>query len=200
MSAAQTASPGMATTSWLTALAALLFGALTFWLWNELDEDAARTSAKRPHEPDYYLIDMVRRTMDRNGGLQNVLTAEQVYHYPDDDSTELARPRMEIYNDHAVPWHVVAERGVVKANSEVIFLHGRVEIWRLDDDGARELEIVTSELRVFPKVQYAETDNAATIKTPTTVTRTRGFRANFEHDRLELLERVRTRHEPDSKG
>lgn len=181
--------------SWLAALVTVVLGAITFWLWHKLDEDAARTLAQRPHEPDYYLEVMVRRSMNKNGGLQDVLSADEVFHYPDDDTTELARPRMEIYNSGGYPWHVVAERGVVKADSEVIFLHGVVEIWRLDDAGQRELEIITSELRVFPEVQYAETDNAATIKSPTSVTKSRGFRANFEHNRLELLERVRSRHE-----
>jgi len=180
---------------WLTALGMALFGALTFWLWRQLDEDTAKDAGNTPHEPDYYLVEMIRHTMNREGGLQNVLTAEQVFHYPDDDTTELAHPHMEIYNGDANPWQVVAERGLVKANNEVIFLQGRVEIWRVDSLGQREFEILTSELRVFPKVQYAETDNAATIKGRSTVTRTRGFRANFEHNRLELLERVRTRHE-----
>lgn len=180
---------------WLTALGTALLGALTFWMWEQLDEDQARENASARHAPDYYLVEMIRHTMNREGGLQNVLTAEQVFHYPDDDTTELAHPHMEIYNGDENPWQVVAERGLVKANNEVIFLQGRVEIWRVDSLGQREFEILTSELRVFPKVQYAETDNAATIKDRSTVTKTRGFRANFEHNRLELLERVRTRYE-----
>lgn len=180
---------------WASALSALLLAAVTFWLWRQIDGDRDATLARQGHEPDYYLVEMVRRTMNREGGLQSVLSAEQVFHYPDDDTTELAHPHMEIYNGEPNPWQVVAERGLVKADNEVIFLQGRVEIWRIDEKGRREFEIITSELRVFPKVQYAETDNAAIIKGPATVTRTRGFRANFEHNRLELLQRVRTRYE-----
>jgi len=175
------------------ALIAVLLSAGSFWLWRLLVDEEGRPATAGPHEPDYYLVDMVRHTMNKQGELQNVLIADRVYHYPDDDSTELARPRMEIYNDTASPWQVVAERGTVQSNTELVMLHGRVEIWRLDDAGERELEILTSELRVFPKVQYAETDNAATIKGPGSVTKTRGFRANFSHNRLELLERVRSR-------
>jgi lipopolysaccharide export system protein LptC len=180
---------------WFSALGTALVGALTFWLWQQIDDDRTSSQARVGHDPDYYLVEMIRRTMNREGGLQNVLSAEQVFHYPDDDTTELAHPHMEIYNGGENPWQVVAEHGLVKAGSEVIFLQGRVEIWRVDKQGRREFEILTSELRVFPRVQYAETDNAATIKGPSTVTKTRGFRANFEHNRLELLERVRTRHE-----
>lgn len=182
----------MGRASWI-ALVTVLLSAASFWLWRTLTEDAATTKAAGPHEPDYYLIDMVRHSMNKQGELENVLIADRVYPYPDDDSTELARPRMEIYNDTASPWQVVAERGTIKSGTELVLLHGKVEIWRLDDAGEREFEILTSELRVFPKVQYAETDKAATIKGPGSVTRTRGFRANFSHNRLELLERVRSR-------
>jgi lipopolysaccharide export system protein LptC len=179
----------------LSAVMSVLFGVLTYGLLRNLEEEEEAQHVSGPHEPDYYLLQMVRRTMNREGGLQSVLSAEEVFHYPDDDTTELAHPHMEIYNGGENPWQVVADRGTVKSDNEVIFLHGPVEIWRVDADGRREYEILTSELRVFPKVQYAETDNAATIKSPTTVTKTRGFRANFEHNRLELLEQVRTRHE-----
>jgi lipopolysaccharide export system protein LptC len=180
---------------WFPSIATALLCGLTFWLWRALDDDSTAGAEQARHEPDYYLLEMVRETMNREGGLQSILTAEQVHHFPDDDTTELAHPHMEIYNGGENPWQVVAERGVVKADNEVISLHGKVEIWRMDSKGRRELEILTSELRIFPKVQYAETENAAIIKGASTVTKTHGFRANFEHNRLELLEQVRTRYE-----
>ncbi len=173
-------------------LLALLLSAATFWLWHVLTREAPNLPDARRHAPDYYIIDMVRHTMNRDGDLQNVLMADEVYHYPDDNSTELTRPRMEIYNEEQNPWEVVAERGTLKANTDLVVLHGRVEIWRLDDAGQREFEIITSELRVFPNVEYAETDNAATIRSFNSVTKTKGFRANFGHHRLELRERVRS--------
>lgn len=183
-----------------TAIASVLLGVLTFWLLERLDDDDAARQLAAANQPDYYLEEMTRRTMNREGGLQSVLTAETVTHFPLDDTTELAHPHMEIYNGGESPWQVVAERGLVKSDNEVILLQGRVEIWRVNARGVREYEILTSELRVFPKVQYAETDRVATIKSPATVTRTRGFRANFEHNRLELLERVRTRYDSQEKS
>lgn len=183
------------TNSWMTALFFVALGAVTFWIWQQLDEDEPWSGPPRAHEPDYYIEDMVRNTLDASGALQSVLYAELVTHYPDDDSTELLRPRIEIYNNNADPWYVVAESGWVSSGNEIVLLHGEVEIWREDDNGVREIEVITSELRVLPKEQYAETDNPATITSATTVTNTIGMRANFAHDRLELLNNVRTRHE-----
>lgn len=183
------------TNSWVTALFFVALGAVTFWIWQQLDEDEPWSGPPRAHEPDYYIEDMVRNTLDASGALQSVLYAELVTHYPDDDSTELLRPRIEIYNNNADPWYVVAESGWVSSGNEIVLLHGEVEIWREDDNGVREIEVITSELRVLPKEQYAETDDPATITSTTTVTNTIGMRANFAHDRLELLNNVRTRHE-----
>jgi len=183
------------TNSWASALFFVALGALTFWVWQQLDEDDGRAMRTRPHEPDYYIENMVRNTLDETGALENVLYADVVTHYPDDDSTELSRPRMEIYNGKSDPWYVTAESGWVSSGSEVVLLHGEVEIWREDDDGRREFEVLTTELRLLPKEQYAETDDPATITSATTVTKTIGMRANFAHDRLELLKQVRTRHE-----
>lgn len=181
--------------SWTTALLFVALGALTFWIWQRLEEDDVRSVPTRAHEPDYYIEDMVRNTLDDTGALQSVLYADLLTHYPDDDSTELSRPRMEIYNNNSEPWYVIAETGWVSSGSDVVLLHGDVEIWREDDDGDRNFEIITSELRVLPKEQYAETDDPATITSASTVTNTIGMRANFAHDRLELLNQVRSRYE-----
>lgn len=183
------------TNSWASALAFAVLGALTFWVWQQLDENDGQSAPALVHEPDYYIEDMVRNTLDETGALKNVLYADLVTHFPDDDTTELARPRMEIYNGSSDPWYVIAEHGWVSSGSEVVELHGEVEIWRLDDGGQREFEVLTSELRVLPKEQYAETNDPATITSKATITKTIGMRANFAHDRLELLKQVKSRHE-----
>ncbi len=179
----------------LSAALFVALGALTFWLWQYLDEADWGAPMSAPHEPDYYIEDMVRNTLDETGALQNVLYADLVTHYPDDDSTELENPRMEIYNGGPDPWYVIAETGWVSSGNEVVLLHGEVEIWRLNEQGKRKFEVLTSELRVLPQEQYAETDDPATITSDTRITKTIGMRANFAHDRLELLKQVKTRHE-----
>lgn len=181
--------------TWLSVLGVLALAVASFWLLNRLELEE-RTAAGPPlHSPDYTIDTMVRTTTGVDGSLRNVLRARRVEHFPDDDSTELASPHLEIYNGAVEPWHVIAERGWVSAGSEVVLLHGEVEIWRLGAAGRREYQVLTSELRVLPKEQYAETDNAATLIGPSTVTHAIGMRANFAHDRLELLKRVRSRHE-----
>ena len=185
---------------WLSTLAMVVLAIASFWVLQQLDQPRPEHRPVAPHEPDYYIDDMVRTTTGIEGELRNILKAEQVRHYPDDDSIELDSPHLEIYNGHPQPWHVIAETGWVSSGADVVLLHGEVEIWRYGDAGARQYEVLTTELRVLPKEQYAETDSPAKITGPSTVTHTIGMRANFAHDRLELLERVRSRYEVKPQG
>lgn len=181
--------------AWLSALGVLLLSVLSFWLLHKLEVEVAGVNQNSAHEPDYYIENMSRTTHGLEGEVRNVLRATFVEHFPDDDSTELASPHLEIYNGAVEPWHVVAERGWVSSGSDVVLLHGEVEIWRLGASGERVYQVLTSELRVLPKEQYAETDNPAIIVGPAMLTHAIGMRANFAHDKLELNKRVRSRHE-----
>ncbi|MCB1748359.1 MAG: LPS export ABC transporter periplasmic protein LptC [Gammaproteobacteria bacterium] len=186
--------------AWITALAILLCAVLSFWLLRNLEEADVVAERRVRHEPDYYVDHMVRRTTGVNGELRNVLRASHVEHFPDDDTTELASPHLEIYNGAAEPWHVIAERGWISAGNDVVLLHGEVEIWRYGADGERAYQVLTTELRVLPKEQYAETDNPTIIVSPAAVAHAIGMRANFAHDRVELINRVRSRYEGKPPG
>jgi lipopolysaccharide export system protein LptC len=181
--------------AWLTTLAVVLLSIGSFWMLHRLELEQRNADARRLHEPDYYIDNMVRRTLGSEGQVANVLRAQRLVHFPDDDSTELASPHLEIYNGAVEPWHVVAERGWVSSGNEVVLLHGPVEIWRQNKAGERVYQVLTSELRVLPKEQYAESANPTTIIAPATVSHSVGMRANFAHERLELLNQVRARHE-----
>ena len=181
--------------AWLTALAVLLLSVGSFWMLHRLELEERNASARRLHEPDYYIDKMTRRTLGPLGETANVLRAERLEHFADDDSTELASPHLEIYNGSPEPWHVVAERGWVSSGNEVVLLHGPVEIWRQNKAGKRIYQVLTSELRVLPKEQYAESAEPTTLIAPATIAHSIGMRANFAHERVELLNRVRARHE-----
>lgn len=181
---------------WYFPIVFVALAALSFWLLREV-EQVATEPEPGSKVPDYYLHDMVRTVMDEEGRTKYVLRASRVRHFAADDSTELERPKMEVYNGKPgdPPWHVSAQRGWVSRGSEVIMLYGHVEIWRLDEAGARELEVVTTDLRVLPEDRYAESDTPTTISTPRSVTHSIGMRANLAHNRLELPNQVRSRYE-----
>lgn len=178
----------------------VLAAAATAWWLSRLGDGAERSQRLKAHEPDYYMENFTQTTMNAAGGPLHRLSAEMMLHYPDDDSTELVRPVLEVYNEAATPWRVRAEKGWVSANSDVVLLTGEVHIWRDSENGERELDVLTRDLRVLPRERYAETDKPTRIHAPGVLYTAVGMRAVFQEDRLELLSRVRGRHEPEGSN
>ncbi len=168
---------------------------LTGWWLYDLDREARRAKALKTHEPDYFMENFVRTQMDTDGQVKHRLRARLMLHYPDDDSTELVQPLLEVYNADQPPWHVKSERGWVSANHDLVLLQGEVQIWRETAAGEREFEVLTRDVRVLPGDNYAETAQPAVIRAPHTEYHAVGMRAWFNEDRMELLKQVRGRHE-----
>ena len=83
------------------------------WLLQRLSEDAETKTAIKYHDPDYYLEDFTTLTMDDDGTPKHRLYAVYMAHYPDDDTTELLKPKMEIFRDDKQPVFIEAEKGWV---------------------------------------------------------------------------------------
>ena len=77
-----------------------VFCGMIYSLWLSMGiEDAGIISSKRDLEdPDYYIENMVRRTMDESGEVRTILYADLVEHFPSDDSMDLQRPYLQLYN------------------------------------------------------------------------------------------------------
>ncbi len=176
------------------AFVLLVLAGTSAWLADKLDSGEPRARRATRHEPDSYMEGVTRTAMDEHGQVETRLYAERMYHYPDDDSTRLARPRIEILED-GPPWYAAAETGVVDAKGEVVLLRGQVRIWRDAAAGGRALEVMTTRMRVLPETRYAETDDPVTLVTPESVTHAVGMRGDLRFNRLELLKDVRTRYE-----
>jgi lipopolysaccharide export system protein LptC len=168
---------------------------LTGWWLYDLDREARNAKVLKTHEPDYFMENFVRTQMDTAGQMKHRLRAKMMVHYPDDDSTELVQPLLEVYNADTPPWHVKSEWGWVSAGHDLVLLQGEVQIWRDTTAGQREIEVLTRDVRVLPNDRYAETGAAAIIRAPRTEYHAVGMRAWFNENRLELLKQVRGHHE-----
>ena len=185
---------------WPSLIVLLVLAVLSGWILQRLDSGSAQPAPKIRHEPDYYMEQFSKLSMDVKGHLDSKLEAQFMVHYPDDDSTELVQPKLELYNGSTRPWIVVAERGWVSAKNEHILLYGPVEIWRYDDDGNRELELRTKDLRILADEDYAESDNPTTVRSPSSTTHAVGMQAWFRTNLVKLLKDVRGHHEVRKNG
>lgn len=162
-------------------------------LLNHLSEDTSTETVALRHDPDNYMHDLVTLTMNHDGSPKNKLYADYMAHYPDDNTTELINPKLEIFRLDKPPTVITAEKGWVTEDNEVILLSGNARLVQLDAAGNRELEIISSDVRVLMDQEYAETDRPATIFGKKTTIQATGMNAYLGENRLELLNNVYTK-------
>ena len=147
----------------LSILAALTI--LTFWLRYATEMDDPRRDGKTRHDPDYIVSDIVLRKLDQNGQLKYTLTATDVRHYPDDDTTDLLKPKVVYQYVKRPPVTISAERGHATSEGERIDLMDKVLIYRPASGKDDALTATMDELAVFPDEETAFT------KSPVLITR-----------------------------
>lgn len=174
----------------------LLLSILTIastWLLNRLSETEPTQIFVLRHEPDNYMSHLSTLTMNADGTPKNKLYADYMAHYPDDDTTKLINPSLEIFNPDTPPTVITAKTGWVSNDNEIILLTGKTKLLQMNEKGVKTLEVITSDVRVIMDKEYAETDKVATIFREKTTTKSIGMNAYLGENRLELLSNVYTK-------
>ena len=177
----------------LTLLVVLFAAAAaSAWFLKYVTEEHPGVAVQVYHDPDYYMEDFTTLSMEKDGRPKNKLYAVYMAHYPDDDTTELLQPKMEIYRTGRPPLFITAKSGWVTSNNEVVLLKGNVRLWEDDELGRRTLQVDTTEVRVLMDDQYAETDQPATIVSNHSTVKGSGLRAYLKENRVEVLRHEKT--------
>lgn len=168
------------------------------WLLDRLAQNNNARKTDSEYFPDYYMENFITSTTDEDGTLKNKLYGDYMAHYPDNDTSRLTNPVLEIFRESGMPLMIRADKGWVTSNNEIILLEGDVRFWQDDEDGNRSMEVITTEARVLPEQDYAETDQPATLIGKKTTTRATGARAYLKESKIELLSNVHTIIQPDT--
>lgn len=172
--------------------AALLVAAgASGWMLYNLDFRAPVTVRSLPGAPDAYMEKFVTVEMDDAGKPRRRIEADRM-EYHADRTVDLTNPHYVLFRAEGEPWHVRSERGHVSADGAVVWLLGKVDVWRNDASGARDLDIRTEHLKVLPDSEYGETESPVTIRTPASISTGVGMRAYLDETRFQLLSQVRT--------
>ncbi|MBK1647530.1 LPS export ABC transporter periplasmic protein LptC [Rhabdochromatium marinum] len=147
----------------LLAVTLALLGLLAWWFAQLRPAPELQPGAATDRQPDY-VVDGIRALMlDDNGHPSRRLSAEQLRHYPDNDSSELEHPRLLVYDQQAPSWDISSERGWVAADAKQITLSGAVTAHRAATPDSAAIRLLTSEMTFFPDDKYAETDRFVEI-------------------------------------
>jgi lipopolysaccharide export system protein LptC len=155
--------------SWSSAifpLAVLLtLTALTFWLRYATDLGSPRHDGKNRHDPDFIITDSTLRKLDGKGNLQYTLRSTEIRHFPDDDSTEFAKPLLVSQKVKKPTVTIGADRGISLRKGEQIDFYDNVQIVRAASAKDQAMTAQMNELTVFPD------DEKAFTKSPVLITK-----------------------------
>lgn len=173
------------------ALLALL-ALLTLWIERSVQPPEKKLDGSTRHDPDYILNNFTTTRTDINGNLKYVLSAEEMKHYPDDDTTELRKPHFTQFSVEKPYTKVESDRGFVSSDGENVQFLGNVKVVRQAFKDRGELTVTTDFLDVVPDKEIATTDRPVTIhQAPDTVIHAVGMIYDKKQKTLQLKSRVR---------
>jgi LPS export ABC transporter protein LptC len=137
---------------------------------------------------------------DAQGNINYTLKAERQVHY-NDDSTELEKPFIRLYQDGDSRWNIVANSGRIPAAEttadealERIELLGNVRVYSLDEYGNRTM-MSTEFLTLNTESAILETDQSVSIVTSALQQSSIGMIAKLRIDEINFLREIRGRYE-----
>ena len=171
---------------------------LTFYLERAVRVEERHPSLRR-HDPDYLLTNFTTTTYGRDGMAESVLSAAQMIHYPDDDSTELTAPRILQTRQAGPQFSVTADRGVLSSGGDEIFLYDNVVLVRDADARRPQARMTTSFLHILQDRALVRTDREVLIREERRSISGRGMEYHNESSEFILRHDVRARFEPEPK-
>lgn len=138
----------------------------SWWLADKLGPTTEKGKKLEPGKVDYYSKGLQRQVMDETGKPKEFLTAEELVHYERENRSELKKPVMTLYAKDGPPWVINAETATIPGEENLIVLNGDVLVLRAANKDGRTMRIETSNVRVKPDINYAETDEDIRVISP----------------------------------
>ncbi len=174
----------------------ILLALLTFWINRAVQPPQPKLDGSSRHDPDYIMSNFETTQTDINGDLRYKLAAIEMRHFPDDDSTELQRPR---YTQFAIgkPYtEVQGMRGFVSTDGEEVRLFDNVKVTRQAFAEKGEMTVETDYLNIRPNEELVTTDRPVIIRqAPKTVIYATGMVYEKKLKTVTLLHKVRAHYE-----
>lgn len=176
----------------------ILIAGATNWL---MDQNVTRTEPEDPsaNDPDLYMLDADITRFDDTGEIQHKLRASRFTHFPVNDITTLEHPNLDLFSDDDGPWNIAARNG--RLLPESTHDDQLVELWDhviavKETRTGDFINIQTESLFIFPRKDYAETDQKVYIDDDSGRTTAAGMEAWFGTGRFHFYsqadERVNT--------
>lgn len=147
----------------LLAAAFAALGGGAWWLLQSQPGPLA-PAVKPGRLPDYVVSRFSAVETDDTGRPSRRLVAEQLRQFVEEDLAELDAPRLTVFEAEGPPWEAQSHNGLLLKGGEEVQLTGAVQIRRAGSESLRPLRLDTSELEIWPKLDYAQGDSPVRIE------------------------------------
>ncbi|HHH44995.1 MAG TPA: LPS export ABC transporter periplasmic protein LptC [Gammaproteobacteria bacterium] len=174
----------------VATLAGLSLAALWLYLYTgRLDRQREDDSP----QPDLTIIQPRLTTFNLQGQVRSQLYAERLEQWPHEDGARLTEPRLTLHDRMQRRWLATAHRGRTRSGDRSLLLEDRVVLKREPDHHG--LVIKTGKLHIAQNGDTIETDDAVVLTSGSWHFTAMGLRTRLDRQRLELLNKVRGKHE-----
>lgn len=184
---------------WLLLLPLIGLLGVTYWLNMQNQTEPIKTSANTRHSFDALVENFSATKLDTQGAPRFIVSAKQMHHYSDDDSTTLEAPILTTLSNDHVAIRTTAKQGEISSKGADVFLHGNVEMLRDASTEQDKLTLKTEYLHVIPDKNLITTDRAVTLNDANTTVNAVGLEMDYKMRTFKLLSQVRSEYVPAKK-
>jgi len=168
----------------------LALALISLWLERAVNRETTHPSTRR-HDPDYIVSRFTLTAFDASGHAESSVAAEQMSHFPDNNTTEIIGPRVVRSRTNRPEITVSARRGVMSHDGGDIFLYDDVKLVKSAGAGYPQGTIETSYMYFDRARSFASTDRAVRFHEPGRTLSGRGMEYDGALHRFVLKNEVR---------
>lgn len=184
---------------WFLLLPLVALLGATYWLNMQTQTEPMKVVINTRLSIDALMENFSATKMDERGLPHFIVSAKQLHHYPEDDSTTLDEPKLTTISDEGVAIRTTAKHGKISGKGDEIFLQDNVKMLRDASAQQSELNLKTEYLHILPNQNLMTTDHAVTLTNADTTVNAVGLEMNYKLRTFKLLSKVKSVYVPAQK-
>jgi lipopolysaccharide export system protein LptC len=179
---------------------AAILAFISYWVQISVENESEKRGNKLSNSPDYFLTNFKTTQTDSDGSIRFILSASEMTHFAQDDTTRLKKPLFIRYKNNVPSSQIEGGVGLVSTDGEEVQIIDNVKVARLETETKPKMELFTDQLTVLPNKDQAFTKRPVRItQDPKTVVNAIGMKYDKKNGIMTLLEKVRVHYEKPIK-
>jgi len=179
---------------------AAILAFISYWVQVSVENESEKRGNKLSNSPDYFLTNFKTIQTGSNGSIHFILSANEMTHFAQDDTTRLKKPLFIRYKNNVPSSKIEGGIGLVSADGEEVQIIDNVKVVRLESETKPKMELFTDQLTVLPNKDQAFTKRPVRItQDPKTVVNAIGMNYDKKNGIMTLLSKVRVHYEKPVK-